>query len=72
MVGGVVGVRGGALLGFSVGMSVGRCGLVGAGVCCMIAVYVVEWGQSEGALVVQHGRSKGFVVLLLSVGVELM
>ncbi len=41
--------------------------LVGAGVCCVIVVYIVEWGQSRGVLV-WHGRSKGFVVLLLSVG----
>jgi hypothetical protein len=43
--------------------------LVGAGICCIIAVYVDEWGQSGGALV-RHGRSKGFMVLLLSVRVE--
>jgi hypothetical protein len=41
--------------------------LVGAGICCVIVEYVVEWGQSRGALV-WHGRIEGFVVLLLSVG----
>jgi hypothetical protein len=41
--------------------------LVVDGICCMIVVYIVEWGQLRGALV-WHGRSKGFVLLLSSVG----
>jgi hypothetical protein len=71
MVGGVGGIRGWALVGFAVGMSVVNVVLVGAGVCCVIVVYVVEWGQSGGALV-RHGQSKGFEVLLSSVGIEWM
>jgi hypothetical protein len=45
--------------------------LVGAGVCCVIVVYIVEWGQSGGALV-RHGWSIGFMALLSSVRVEWM
>jgi hypothetical protein len=37
----------------------------------MIAVYVVEGGRLQGALV-RHGQSKGIVVLLPSVEVEWM
>jgi hypothetical protein len=33
----------------------------------MFVLYIVEWAQSWGALV-WHGQSKGFVVLLSSVG----
>ncbi len=64
---GVVGVRGGALVGFFVGMGVGTLGAVGCWVFCVIVVYIVEWGKSRGALV-WHCQSKGFVVLLSSVG----
>ncbi len=45
--------------------------LVGAGICCVIFVYIVERGQSGGGLV-RFGQSKGFVVLLSSVRIEWM
>jgi hypothetical protein len=58
MVGGVVGVRGGALVGFAICMSAGTCGPGGC------------WCFLSGGALVWHGCNTGFVVLLLSVGVK--